>query len=129
MMEVRILLASFVQSMLISILILNILEKNQGLLVSYTVLYEASLTEIDAHTILRNIYVLSNFNRKAKDLFDFILEKFKLLAERLTKAIQEIIALQTVITTEHLQHLESLTRSTKEQFEKLVKIEDDFYSY
>ncbi|GAB1219240.1 hypothetical protein ENUP19_0018G0077 [Entamoeba nuttalli] len=104
--------------------ILEIMKKQKSIATTLSPLYEASLVEIDAHTVLRNLYVLEYFNKDKKDLYDFQMTQFQYPAEVLTKKIQYILKAEK-ITINMMSDLDKCVTSIKKTFEKITSSYED----
>lgn len=110
--------------------ILELIYNNKAIKTTYTPLYEASLVEIDAHTILRNLYVYSCYNRKQSALIEKQVEVFGIQAQKLTERIQAVLKVEGTITVEFIRELDLLTKNVQKLFENLSDYgndEDDFF--
>ncbi|KAL7717707.1 RBR-type E3 ubiquitin transferase [Entamoeba marina] len=106
-------------------LIVQIINERKTIASTLAPLYEASLVEIDAHTVLRNLCVYVSNKKDKKDLIEYQQKQFQFQAEMLTKRIQEILK-KDVINLEMMADLTSFVKPIKDSFEKITKsIEDE----
>ncbi|ELP83465.1 ariadne RING finger, putative [Entamoeba invadens IP1] len=99
--------------------IVDIIRDRKDISSTLAPLYEASLVEIDAHVILRNLCVYGCYQRSKKDLIEFQQTKFQMQAELLTKKIQMILKAE-VISIEMMSQLSQFVKPIKDSFEKIT---------
>ncbi|EKE39359.1 hypothetical protein ENUP19_0364G0008 [Entamoeba nuttalli] len=99
--------------------IIHIINNRKNIASTLAPLYEASLVEIDAHTILRNLFIYSYNKKEKKELIEFQQKKFQLQAELLTKRIQFLLKVEG-ITLQMMSDLVQFVKPIKESFNKIV---------